>query len=216
MKSIGWGTRFFLFFLLAGAILYGRTLQYDFVYDDEWRIVHNPAICSLASPSRFFLDPTTQASAPGLQFDSHRPLVTLSFAMDYAIWGLRPAGWRMENIVFHAANATLTALLSILILGVSWPAALLSGLLFLVHPVQTESVVWVVERTNVMGLFFLLTALWCWEKKKPVWSAITLFLSLMTREIGVSFPLIVFAIDVAPTPRVGTLTMRSKLARSFG
>lgn len=192
------GVKFFLIFAAAAMILYGRTLTYDFVYDDVWRIVRNPAIHTLSDPARFFTDPTTQSGTSALHYDSHRPLVILSFAVDYALWKLNPAGWRAENILLHAANAAAASVLGTLVLGLSWPAALLAGFIFLVHPVQTESVAWVVERTNVLGLFLLLSALICWEKEKRGWATLLYFMSLMTREIAVCFPVAVFLIDAVP------------------
>jgi hypothetical protein len=189
------GVKFFLIFLAVGVFLYGRTLKYEFVYDDVWRIVRNPAIRTLSNPVRYFTDPATQSGTAALHKDSHRPLVTLSFALDYAVWKLNPVGWRAENILFHVFNATLVSVLGLLILDVSWAAALLAGLVFLVHPVQVESVVWIVERTNVMGLFFLLVALLCWIKERREGATIFFFLSLMTREIAVCFPAAVFLVD---------------------
>jgi hypothetical protein len=188
--------------ILNAFLLYSRSIPYSFVYDDIWRIVTNKSIQTLDNPSRFFVDRKTQASIPDLERDSYRPVVTLSFALDHFLFGLRPAGYRIENILIHGLNGVLVFLLAQSVLSLSAPAAVFSALLFLNHPVQTESVVWIVERTNVLGLFFLLLSLWAWvrsgEKKFQNWAwgtHVFLILSLLSREIAVVTPLFLFLID---------------------
>src|SRR5437667_8499326 len=64
--------------------LYGHTLQYPFVYDDDSFIVSNESIRDLNHWREFFSDPGTLASDTELAHDNYRPLVTLSYALNYA------------------------------------------------------------------------------------------------------------------------------------
>jgi hypothetical protein len=68
------------------------------------------------------------------------PVTILSLSLDYAIWGRRPFGYHLTNLVLHAIAAAL----------------------FAIHPVQVESVAWVAERKNVLGMSLLLTAFLAW------------------------------------------------------
>jgi len=108
---------------------------------------------------------------------------------------LNPIAYRAENIFIHAANGVLLVLLAVQILNISWISALIGSLLFLVHPAQVESVVWIVERSNLLATFFILLAAQCWflflRKKSSSWafsSIVLLILGLLTRETAVIFP----------------------------
>src|SRR6185369_2091529 len=76
----------------------------------------------------------------------------------HALWGLRPAGFIFDNILLHAASGVLFYLL-LARLGLIRPAALVAAALFLVHPVQVESVVWISQRKNVLAMVLYLAAL---------------------------------------------------------
>jgi protein O-mannosyl-transferase len=90
-----------------------------------------------------------------------------------------------------------------MLFGVSRPAGVIGGLLFLVHPAQTESVVWIVERSNVVAMTLLLTATWAWiryrQTDRTVFSALTaaaFVTAFFFRENAVCFPLTALFIDV--------------------
>ncbi len=189
--------RWILFFVLCALALYGKSLRYEFVYDDHWRIENNLAIRTLANPGRFFTDRTTQSSSPALHRDSHRPLTILSFAFDYAVWRLRAGGYRLTNIVLHGINSYLVAQVAIQLFGLSLLGAIFAGLLFLVHPINIESVAWIVERTNVLGFFFawmgILAAIRFLDRGKERWAWLmhaSLVASLLSREIAVVLPVL--------------------------
>jgi protein O-mannosyl-transferase len=186
-----------LVYLGISFLLFGDSLRYGFVYDDHTRIEFNPGIKSLRHPARFFLDRTTQAGIPDLHRDNYRPLVTLNYAVDYALWGLRAGFYRAENILLHVFNAVMVALLAQYLLGLSVAGAFLGGLLFLIHPVQTEAVVSIAGRSNVLSTFFALLCLFFWEgfQKRPrrgflVSTYVTFLLGLFCRENIVVLPLL--------------------------
>lgn len=192
-------TRWFWMFIFVAIILYGRSLPYEFVYDDHWRVQTNPAITRLSNILSFFSDRRTQSSNPALHRDSYRPLTTVSFAIDYALWGYKPWGYRLVNILLHGLNGWLVALLGVLLLGLSTPAALLGGLFFLAHPVQTESVVWIVERSNVLNLTLMFGGTISWiyllKSSNQRWAFLSHFFliaALLTREIAVCLPIFLF------------------------
>ena len=85
------------------------------------------------------------------------PVVYTTFWVEHMLWGLDPVGYHVVNVVLHAANSMLVfALLRRLGLPGAWFAAAL----FAVHPMHVDSVVWAIERKDVLSaLFYLLAAL---------------------------------------------------------
>lgn len=106
------------------------------------------------------------------------PLTWLSFALDYAFWGLNPVGYHLTNNVIHALSAGMFLVLSFWLLrrylaercqkGTTSAilndthalyCSLLAALIFALHPLRVESVAWAAERKDVLSLFFGLAAL---------------------------------------------------------
>ena len=158
--------------LVAGAavLAHARGLSGGFVYDDHRFIVRNRAIESLEDPGRFFTDPGTAGAAQGVEPDVWRPLRTLAFAVDRALFGLAPFGWHLAGVALHAANAVLVWLLLLRLLGRS-PARIdpgeaaarlractLGALVFALHPATVEAVAWVSSRGDLLAWFFVLLA----------------------------------------------------------
>lgn len=106
------------------------------------------------------------------------PIIWISHACDYAIWGLNPLGHHLANNIIHSLNTFLVVLLILRLLkasqeaagpkGASQPllsdrtmkiAAAATGLLFGLHPLHVESVAWVSERKDLLCAFFFLLTL---------------------------------------------------------
>lgn len=186
--------RFAPFILVAAAALYLKTLNFDFVYDDQWIVVQNPALEKVMPLTRFFTDPNTAAlPSSGIPQDVYRPFPTLSFAINKAVSGLKPGAFRLVSLLFHLANGFLLwALLR------KWTpplAALAGALFFLLHPVQVESVVWVAQRSILMCGFGVLAGLYFWERstKKLAWqwvAGVGYAFALLSKETALGFPLL--------------------------
>ena len=97
------------------------------------------------------------------------PLTWMSFGLNYALDGLNPRGYHLLNLLLHAASATVFFFIARRLLRAAGAAAAEPGLsvgagfaalLFAVHPLRVESVVWVTERKDVLcGFFFMLAVL---------------------------------------------------------
>jgi len=86
-----------------------------------------------------------------------RPIAALAFMIDNRVWHLAPAGYHLTNLLLHLGCSGLVMLITRDVLGGRWLPAVGAGLLFAVHPVHTEPVVWVTGRVDVLGtLGFLL------------------------------------------------------------
>ncbi|MBM3315010.1 hypothetical protein FJY71_04105, partial [candidate division WOR-3 bacterium] len=156
---------------LAGTV-YLPTLRYDFVWDDIALVVENPDL-KLASPLPLFGRSFMQhQSRQELRPDKYyRPLVVASLWFDARVWGPRPFGFHLTNLVLNTAAALLAVLLLLrLFPGRFWPP-LLAGLGFALHPAHVESVTFVSGRTDILAAVFVLSALLLllsW-RDRPAW-----------------------------------------------
>lgn len=134
---------------ITGAVLlaYGNTFSAPFVFDDVPSIAENPAIRHLWPATGVGAHTTTAG----------RPLLELSFALNYAISGAAVWSYHALNLLIHLGAA-------LLLLGIvrrtlaSAEAAFCIALLWAVHPLQTEAVTYTVQRAeSLMGLLYLLT-----------------------------------------------------------
>jgi hypothetical protein len=203
MTSFVTTRRALLFYLALTALLFGRSLNYEFVYDDQWRIYRNLAVQQLQPLGVYFSNPETQS---GRSFEGHtyRPLITWIFALTHRVAGMKAMVYRAQNLALHAVNATLVYLIGVEILALSGGAALFAGLLFLVHPLQVESVAWVSELSNILVVTWMLSALLCWRRYRMtgqhVWAVTTLALGVLgflTRENGVCLAPLLIAFEAA-------------------
>jgi len=121
-------------------------------FDDNAYVTENPLVRSLAPGNikRIFT-----STRPHTVF---APLVTLTFALEYRLWGLDPQGFHAVNLLLHVLNALLAFLL-IRSVSRSSAVAFFTSLLFAVHPLRVESVAWITERKDLLFTFFLLLAL---------------------------------------------------------
>ncbi len=155
---------------LATAAVYLSALRNSFVeLDDPLYVLENSHIRSLNSGfiKWAFLD---------FYASNWHPLTWISHAVDYAIWGLNPAGHHLTSVILHSINTFLVVVLAIKLMtvvqestGDKGPSGFLhtrsiltaagvTGLLFGLHPLHVESVAWISERKDLLcGLFFLLS-----------------------------------------------------------
>ena len=194
-----------VFAALAALVLicYGGALGADFVYDDHNQLVQNPSIQSLRNVPRFFTHPAETIG--GMQFEGiYRPLRTTAFAIEYRLWGLNPAGYHAVNLLFHLLNSFLVFLFIHRICGAERPA-LAAALLFAAHPALTDAVCWICSLSDLMCMFFYLTALLCWFRSRDeaggkkrafvVVSITSLALALLSKEMAVTFLAVIVAVD---------------------
>jgi tetratricopeptide (TPR) repeat protein len=204
-----------LLLVVAGVAAYANSLATPFLFDDFFSIHRNPTILQLWPLSVPLSPPADGSSVDG------RPVVNFSFALNHAVGGLAPLGYHAANLAIHllAALALYGILRRLLPRDTSGacqligdtPAghpggarvALVAALLWLLHPLQTESVTFVVQRTeSLMGLFFL-TTLYAFVRavENPgsrAWPALAVaacLLGMGTKEVMVTAPLLVFLFD---------------------
>jgi hypothetical protein len=139
--------------LLVGGV-YANTLRNGFAVDDVPIVQENTRVHGLADLRSVLLGSYWPDSG-----EHYRPVVLLSFAVDWAISGGHPAWFHGVNIALHAAVTALVYLL-LLRLGAAAVAAALGAAVFAVHPVHVEAVANIVGRAEMLAtLFFLLACL---------------------------------------------------------
>ena len=137
------------------------------------------------------------------------PLTWLSLQLDASIWGDKPFGFHLVNVVLHAANAALLFLALRALTG-SFGRSAAVGLLFAVHPLRVESVAWVAERKDVLSVFFGLAALWAYAgfvrspaaRRLPSGRGGFFALSLASKPTLVTLPCLLLVLDWWPSGRV--------------
>jgi protein O-mannosyl-transferase len=136
-----------LLIVVATMFAYQQAWNAGYIWDDDVYVINNELLCAPDGLWRIWFS----RDSPSQYF----PLTYTSFRLEYALWGLQPAGYHWVNIFLHAANALLVwRLLHLLRV----PGAWLAAAVFALHPVHVESVAWITERKNtLMGLFFLLS-----------------------------------------------------------
>ena len=211
-KSPGWIARWGI--TLAGAVIvlavwaaYANSFSAPFVFDDLKSVTQNPTIRHLTPLSDVLSPPNTATGAAG------RPVVNLSLAVNYALGGLEVRGYHVFNTLIHALAAlTLFGIVRRTLLrpvlqerfgAAALPLALAVALLWALHPLLTESVTCVIQRSeSLMGLFYLLTLygfIRAVESPAPrsweIFTVLVCLLGMATKEVMVSAPLIVLFYD---------------------
>ncbi len=180
-------TRLFsLAFVLLILLAYGSSLGNAFVYDDALVIEHNAFIRVLSHIKDVFR-PAYFAASGEL---SYRPVVTLSYFFDHALFGLRAWAFHLHGLILHAGVA-LSLLWLLRVLGVTgWPAWL-ATVVFAVHPAGVESVACPANREELYCAMFLNLSAGLWlQGKRRRWPAACLFfaLALFSKETAVMLP----------------------------
>ena len=150
------------------------------------------------------------------------PLTWLTLGLNYALGGMDPRGYHLVSLVFHAASAVLFYFAARRLIGAALPAAgpaalswgaALAALLFAVHPLRVESVVWITERRDVQSVFFYLLAVLGYLRAveegrdgrlAPLWrglSVAALVGAVMSKSSTIMLPAALLLIDVYPLRR---------------
>lgn len=132
-------------------LVYGPALSGEFLWDDTDWIRDNETLRTAGGLWRIWFEPGAVIQ--------YYPLTYTSWWLDYQLWDLSPTVMHVENVLLHAANALLFGLL---LRRLSLPGTMFAAVVFLVHPVHSESVAWLVERKNTLSALCYLGACHLW------------------------------------------------------
>ena len=191
-KSLFW----LLGILLLTIIVFWPSLQNGFTnWDDTYYVTQNTLIKSLSLEHLKGIFTTSERSL-------YHPFTMLSFALNYQISELNPFAYHFTNLLFHLINTFLVFYFVYLISEKQTTTALITAVLFGIHPMHVESVAWVSERKDVLfTCFFLAAASVYWHytnSRKPTTYILALLLflaSLFSKATAVTLPLILLLLD---------------------
>ncbi len=200
---------------LATLLVFLPALGNQFVnWDDEVNLVSNPQFRGLGWDQLRWMFSNSLGG-------HYIPVTWLSFALDYVLWGMRPAGYHATSVVLHTANAILFYFVARRLLHAAVRAdgrsvilgAAVAALLFSLHPLRVESVAWATERRDVLMGFFTLLCVLAYLRAVErgsagvlhrgwQWMAVGLFgLALLSKSVVVGLPVVLLLLDVYPLRR---------------
>jgi tetratricopeptide (TPR) repeat protein len=184
--------------------VFSPTLRHEFVnYDDDEYVYKNPMVIR-GLTRKGIVWAFTQADTA-----NWHPLTWLSHMLDCQLYGLRPGGHHLTNVLLHTATVIALFLVLRQMTGALWRSAFVAAV-FAIHPLRVESVAWVAERKDVLsGLFFVLTMGAYVRYARRRWSAaryglvLLLFaLGLMCKPMLVTLSLVLLLLDYWPLQRL--------------
>ncbi|MFH0818845.1 MAG: hypothetical protein V1898_02525 [Patescibacteria group bacterium] len=187
----------FFGFLSLALIVYFRSLSIYFLSDDFGYILLGRET-SFVNSFKLICQENSLGSGSGL----FRPLVDMAFIIAYKIFKLNPVGYHIISLLLHSAMGWLFYLL-VYKISDNQKLGLLSGGLFIIYPMNIESVVWLSNWTTLISSFFILLAMnfyWLFRrhKKSIFWclTLLTVVFSLLAKETAVILPLALIGLDI--------------------
>ena len=180
---------------VAAFVVYSQALSAPFVFDDQVSV---------------FLDPNASKIPLAGWIGVTRPLTNLSFWVNYRLGGTESSGYHWLNLLLHLASSVFVTLIvrSVLALngtmGVKRDTlAAFGGLVFLLHPLQTEAVTYVSSRSEVLAVCLLWAAFahFLYRKRQSAsWYDAVVILSLfglacLSKEYSIVFPALLLLAD---------------------
>ena len=183
-------------------LAYLSTLSFGFVYDDKPVIVDNVVIRSWDFLTHYLLPQASANVAQPAGGSFYRPISVLWLRLNYAIFGLNPAGWHFALLAGHVL---MTYLVFVVVEKLSRRStASLAAILFGLHPVHTENVAWLSSVNDLLMSVFLLASFLGYLKfregrRSKLWMATSLVLflaALLSKEPAAVFPFLIFGFAV--------------------
>jgi protein O-mannosyl-transferase len=187
------------------ALAYLGTLAFGFVYDDKPAIVDNVSIRTWGSLSHYFVRQLSTANGTPGGGTFYRPISFLWLRLNYACFGLNPAGWHFAMLAGHVL---MTYLVFVFVkkLTSHRTTATIASLLFGLHPVHVENVAWLSSVGDLLMSALLVGSFMAYLKfrdrsktKIKIWLGISLLLftlALLSKETAAVFPLLILAFAI--------------------
>ena len=199
-----------VFLALVTIAVFARVLTNGFVFDDSPYVVLNDHVNTGLTAKNIAW------SLTGVHGANWHPLTWISHMTDVSIYGMRPMGHHVTNLIFHVANVLLLFVVLRRMAsrpgstqaGSMWKSAFVAAL-FAIHPLHIESVAWIAERKDVLSTFFWMLAMLAYANyvDKPVIGrymlvVLAFVLGLMSKPMLVTLPFVLLLLDYWPLNRV--------------
>lgn len=187
-----------LVLLFLVAVTYNDILSHEFltVWDDPLYITDNPFIRGFdwlnlkTAFTRYFVG-------------NFAPVQMISYMLDYTLWGMKPSGYFLANVIYHFISGIL--LYSLLFrFDISKCGALIGAAIFLVHPAQVENVAWLSQRKSLLAILLFLAAFHLYlyyrdrDNSRRLWYSLSIaafILSLLAKSAAVILPIALLYLD---------------------
>jgi protein O-mannosyl-transferase len=198
--------------VVVGFIVFANSLGNGFVLDDETLILGDKSITDLSNIPKYF---TGEMGYHKVIAKYYRPLISSSYAIDYAIWDYNPFGYHLTNVLINIVNSLLVfKFLLILFQRKNVKDSkknilyiLTGALIFAVHPVHTEVVAWVSGRGDLLFFTFYIAAFINYllipdedkhtsKNKRYILTCFFYMLALFSKEMAITFPVVVILYDL--------------------
>ncbi|MDI6767427.1 MAG: tetratricopeptide repeat protein [Bacteroidota bacterium] len=182
--------------LVFTTLVYFQSLHNQFTnWDDPVYILENPHIKQLTIESIWNIFTIPQ------YWKNYQPIVLISFAIDHFFHEYQPFWYHLTNLLIHLTNTALVCLFFYLLTTEALLAGIIA-LLFGIHPMHVESVAWVSARSDLIYALFYFSALIFYlfylnQHRKLFYFLLllSLVLSLLSKALAVSLPLVLFLVD---------------------
>ncbi|MGD0887490.1 MAG: tetratricopeptide repeat protein [Thermodesulfovibrionales bacterium] len=204
-----------IIFLVSFAV-YFNALFNDFAYDDKAQVLENHWIRDVKYIPDIFSKSVWSFQEETTISNYYRPLMHLIFMLNYYVFGLRPWGFHLVNILFHAGVSTLVFVITSNLLRASsissqgdekgsvgsllWPPFVVA-VLFATHPIHTEAVSWVAGIPDLSYTFFFLLSFYFYMRHEggmkgmyPL-SVVSFSVATLCKEPALMLPIILVAYD---------------------
>jgi len=191
-----------IFLMVATFCVYSQVQDHEFINFDDDKYVTESSLVQAGLTNENIIRVFTTTHTGGWI-----PITSISYMLDYQLYGLNPKGFLLTNLFFHIANSLLLFLILFRMTGAIWQSAFVA-VVFALHPLNVESVAWVAERKNVLSNFFLLLTIWAYIRyaEKPTtkrYSLVFLLFAfgLMSKSMVVTLPFVLLLLDYWPLER---------------
>ncbi|MCH8904515.1 MAG: tetratricopeptide repeat protein [Bacteroidetes bacterium] len=203
--------------LLLTLVAFWPSVQNGFTnWDDQYYVTQNYTIRQLTFKS---VANSFSFSSSSFESGNYHPLTMLSYAIEYKFSQLNPATYHSTNLVLHLINTALVFFFIFLLSG-RIIAAIITSLLFGIHPMHVESVAWISERKDLLYVLFYLLALIAYlrytnrdkQKIKFILLCFLCFaLSLLSKAMAVTLPIVLILIDIYKRRKMTSSSILEKI-----
>jgi Flp pilus assembly protein TadD len=180
--------------LLSGFAVYLNSLEGEFLWDDIHFIKNNVYLRNWSHLQEIFTRDV--AAGSGMRYNYYRPLTVFTYLVDQTLWGFDIRGYHLSSIFFHLLVAISVFFLGDLLFR-DRLLGFLAGLLYAVHPLQTETVAYISGRPDSLAALFMIVCFILYLKRiregkayLEVLLVLSYLAALLSRENSIVLPML--------------------------
>ncbi len=174
-------------------VSFALALSNGFIWDDPNNIVNDPTVGHLSQLPQSVMKPLGFYGGVTAGNSLWRPLVTACFSFESWLFGKTPLAFHLTSLLIHAAVSVLFYFFLRQFLNAALPC-FAGALLYAAHPVQSEAVVYIACRGDLLMAFFVMIAFLAY-RRRPVLSVLSAFAAVLCKETAVVFVLVLLAYE---------------------